>query len=102
MTLPGCFLLLFLLPFIRKTKNAWLKNLTDLLHQNLMKPLCMPNFSLDFSYEVSSKFSFCAFFFFVQMRKEADDIGPTAELEHWKERMAKFNVYVTCNLREIC
>lgn len=28
------------------------------------------------------------------MRKEADDIGPTAELEHWKERMAKFNVYV--------
>ncbi|XP_066028864.1 dynein axonemal heavy chain 5 isoform X2 [Pocillopora verrucosa] len=27
-----------------------------------------------------------------QMRKEADDIGPTAELEHWKERMAKFNV----------
>jgi len=30
------------------------------------------------------------------MRKEADDIGPTAELEHWKERMAKFNVYVGC------
>ncbi|XP_048577391.1 dynein axonemal heavy chain 5 isoform X1 [Nematostella vectensis] len=27
-----------------------------------------------------------------QMRKEADDIGPTAELEHWKKRMAKFNV----------
>lgn len=26
-----------------------------------------------------------------QMRKEADDIGPTAELEHWKKRMAKFN-----------
>ena len=39
MTLPGCFLLLYLLPFIRKTKNAWLKNLTDLLHKNLMKPL---------------------------------------------------------------
>ena len=37
--LPGCFCLLFLLPFIRKTKNAWLKNPTDLLHKNLMKPL---------------------------------------------------------------
>lgn len=26
-----------------------------------------------------------------QMRKEADDIGPYAELSHWKSRMAKFN-----------
>uniref|UniRef100_H3AFE6 Dynein axonemal heavy chain 5 n=1 Tax=Latimeria chalumnae TaxID=7897 RepID=H3AFE6_LATCH len=26
-----------------------------------------------------------------QMRKEADDIGPFAELEHWKKRMASFN-----------
>jgi dynein heavy chain len=26
-----------------------------------------------------------------QMRKEADDIGPNAELAHWKARMAKFN-----------
>ncbi|XP_039610084.1 dynein heavy chain 5, axonemal-like [Polypterus senegalus] len=26
-----------------------------------------------------------------QMRKEADDIGPSAELEHWKKRMATFN-----------
>lgn len=26
-----------------------------------------------------------------QMRKEADDVGPRAELEHWKQRMAKFN-----------
>ena len=34
------------------------------------------------------------------MRKEADDIGPTAELEHWKERMAKFNVYVP--LKIVC
>ena len=39
--LPSCFRLLFLLSFIhvRKTKNAWLKNPTDLLHKNLMKPL---------------------------------------------------------------
>nr|XP_033786541.1 dynein heavy chain 5, axonemal-like [Geotrypetes seraphini] len=26
-----------------------------------------------------------------QMRKEADDIGPSAELEHWKSRMSLFN-----------
>ena len=26
-----------------------------------------------------------------QMRKEADDIGPSAELDHWKQRMTKFN-----------
>ncbi|XP_039610081.1 dynein heavy chain 5, axonemal-like [Polypterus senegalus] len=26
-----------------------------------------------------------------QMRKEADDIGPAAELEHWKKRMVTFN-----------
>ena len=25
------------------------------------------------------------------MRKEADDIGPSAELDHWKERMANFS-----------
>ena len=36
--LPGGFRLLFLLSFIRKTKNAWLKIPTD-LHKNLMKPL---------------------------------------------------------------
>ena len=29
-----------------------------------------------------------------QMRKEADDTGPMAELEHWKMRMAKFNSLV--------
>ena len=34
-----CFHLLFLISFIRKSKNAWLKNPTDLLHKNLMKPL---------------------------------------------------------------
>ena len=37
--LPGYFHLLFLLSFIRKTKNARLKNPTDLLHKNVMKPL---------------------------------------------------------------
>ncbi|XP_077977872.1 dynein axonemal heavy chain 5-like isoform X2 [Glandiceps talaboti] len=26
-----------------------------------------------------------------QMRKEADDIGPAAELDHWKQRTSKFN-----------
>ena len=25
------------------------------------------------------------------MRREADNVGPKAELEHWKKRMAKFN-----------
>lgn len=28
------------------------------------------------------------------MRREADDTGPMAELEHWKMRMAKFNSLV--------
>ncbi len=36
--LPGCFCVVFLLSVI-KAKNAWLKNPTDLLHKNLMKPL---------------------------------------------------------------
>ena len=30
-----------------------------------------------------------------QMRKEADDVGPRAELEHWKKRMAKFDSLTT-------
>ena len=34
------------------------------------------------------------FSFIVKLRKEADDIGPAAELDHWKQRMAKFNRYV--------
>ena len=25
------------------------------------------------------------------MRKEADNVGPKAELDYWKKRMAKFN-----------
>ena len=31
-----------------------------------------------------------------QMRKESDDVGPRAELEHWKKRMAKFDSLTTC------
>ena len=31
-----------------------------------------------------------------QMRKEADTVGPRAELEHWKKRMAKFDSLTTC------
>lgn len=26
-----------------------------------------------------------------QLRKEADDLGPRAELDHWKKRMSSFN-----------
>ena len=29
-----------------------------------------------------------------QIRREADNIGPTAELTYWKGRMAKFNTLV--------
>ena len=47
--LPGCSCLLFLLSFIRKTKNARLKNPTDLLHKNLMKPLKVA--SIESSYD---------------------------------------------------
>ncbi len=41
-----------------------------------------------------------------QIRREADDIGPSAELAYWKTRMAKFNTYgsthiVTHNLLNI-
>ncbi len=28
------------------------------------------------------------------MRKEADDTGPMAEVEHWRQRMGKFNSLV--------
>ena len=31
-----------------------------------------------------------------QMRKEADTVGPRAELEHWKKRMAKFDSLTYC------
>lgn len=30
-----------------------------------------------------------------QIRREADDVGPSAELGYWKTRMAKFNTYVS-------
>uniref|UniRef100_A0A8D0CSV5 Dynein, axonemal, heavy chain 5 n=1 Tax=Sander lucioperca TaxID=283035 RepID=A0A8D0CSV5_SANLU len=34
-----------------------------------------------------------------QMRKEADDVGPSAELEHWKRRMVTFNRFVLLTFR---
>ena len=30
------------------------------------------------------------------MRKESDDVGPKAELEHWKKRLARFDSLTTC------
>lgn len=30
------------------------------------------------------------------MRKEADDVGPKAELGHWKKRLAKFDSLTAC------
>lgn len=31
-----------------------------------------------------------------QVRREADDVGPIAELTYWKTRLAKFNTWVDC------
>ncbi len=31
-----------------------------------------------------------------QMRKEADDVGPKAELDHWKKRLARYDSLTTC------
>lgn len=31
-----------------------------------------------------------------QIRREADDVGPSAELEHWKSRMSSFNRWNPC------
>jgi dynein heavy chain len=31
-----------------------------------------------------------------QVRREADDVGPIAELTYWKARLAKFNTWVDC------
>ena len=55
--LPGWFRLL-LLTFIRKTKNAWLKNPTDLQHKNLMKSLlALSPFFWDLSLNATQDFS---------------------------------------------
>ena len=37
-----------------------------------------------------------------QMRKEADTVGPRAELEHWKKRMAKFDSLTFCVKSQQC
>ena len=31
-----------------------------------------------------------------QMRKETDDVGPKAELDHWKKRLARFDSLTAC------
>ena len=36
-----------------------------------------------------------------QIRREADNIGPTAELSYWKGRMAKFNTSVDYSLLSV-
>ena len=48
--------------------------------------MSLSNISENFIYQVLAESE--------QMRKEADDTGPMAELEHWKMRMAKFNSLV--------
>ena len=37
-----------------------------------------------------------------QMRKEANDVGPRAELEYWKKRMARFNSLLNCLRSQEC
>ena len=59
--LPGCFHLLFLLSFKRKTKNVWLNNPTDLLHKNLMKNL--GKYSMYFSSSLPANCSYFIVFF---------------------------------------
>ena len=36
------------------------------------------------------------------MRKEADDVGPKAELGHWKKRLAKFDSLTVCVKSKEC
>lgn len=36
------------------------------------------------------------------MRKEADNVGPNVELDHWKQRTAKFNSLLDCINSQAC
>ena len=36
------------------------------------------------------------------MRKEADDVGPKAELDHWKKRLARFDSLTACLKSQQC
>lgn len=36
------------------------------------------------------------------MRKEADDVGPKAELDHWKKRLARFDSLTACIRKQQC
>ena len=57
----------------------------------------MENLSYIGYFVILNLYEHCIFFNFQvlaeseQMRREADDIGPRAELDHWKKRMSRFN-----------
>ena len=94
--LTGSSSLLFLLSFTRKTKNAQLKTPTDLLHKNLMKPLCVLMIKSCYMYLFShtlwpSRKPYWKIFsksFNTHVRKEEKSIHPFALL-YWFSHIRK-------------